>query len=139
MDKCPLCKKSHEYEKTWASVVPPVKTKMLSTLLSSCPQFLALPAEQKLVSVTAHAACLLCTSWEHPRHKFGGKEQSDPKCRVLVAGAECGGKHGKWYHASSGTTGNVVSISKTKPSPSQTPGLFEVYRADFREGGGGQQ
>ena len=83
---------------------------MLSTLLTSCPKFLAQSAEQKLVTVTAQAACPLCTSWDHVKHKFGGRELPEPKCKVEVAGAECGGRHGKWFHASSSTTGNLVTI-----------------------------
>ena len=87
MDKCPICKATHEYEKTWTALSPPVKTKMLSTLLTSCPKFLAMTPDQRTVSVTSHAACLLCTLWEHVRHRFGGREVSgDPKCKVLVSG-----------------------------------------------------
>ena len=122
VDKCPLCKQSHEYEKTWASVVPPVKTKMLSTLLSSCPQFLALPADQKLVSVTAHAACLLCTSWEHTRHKFGGKEQGDPKCKTLVSG---------WSAEESTANGTTrLAAPPATSCPSPRPRSRQVRRQD---------
>ena len=130
LDKCPICKTQHEYEKEWSQITPPTKIKMVSTLLTSCPQFLAQPPAQKLVTVTAHAACPLCTSWEHTKHKFGGRELPEPKCKVDVAGSECGGPHGKWYHATSGNTGNLVSaplVTETSP----TPGLFEVYSADF--------
>ena len=101
LDKCPMCRQQHEYDKTWTQTTPPTVTKMVSTLLTSCPKFLAQSAAQKLVSVTSHAACPLCTSWEHPRHRFGGKELPEPKCKVLVQGVECGGKHGRWFHASS--------------------------------------
>ena len=130
LDKCPLCKQQHEYEKEWAKVVPVAKVKMVSTLLTSCPQFGAQPPDQKLVTIAAHAACPLCTSWEHTRHKFGGKELPEPKCKVLVAGAECGGGHGRWFHATIGNTGNLVSaLPVTDAVP--TPGLFEVYTAEF--------
>ena len=130
LDKCPLCKLQHEYDKEWAQVTPVTKVKMVSTLLSSCPQFVAQSPDQKLVTITAHAACPLCTSWEHAKHKFGGRELPEPKCKVLVAGAECGGGHGRWYHATSNNTGNLVSAPQAA-NDSPTPGLFEVYRADF--------
>ena len=136
IDKCPLCKKQHDYEKTWP-LSPPVKTKLVSTLLTSCPQFLSLPPSQKLVSLTAHAACLHCTSWEHAKHRFGGRELPDPKCKVMEAGAECGGKHGKWFHASSGTTGSLVSATESPGESGSSPGLFEVYRAEFVNSEGG--
>ena len=137
LDKCPICKASHEYEKTWATVSPPVKTKMLSTLLTSCPRFLAMTPDQRTVSVTSHAACLLCTSWEHVKHRFGGREvNSDPKCKVMVSGAECAGKHGKWYHLSVSTTGNMVGNSCAAGDRLDVPGLYEVYRADFKSADG---
>ena len=130
LDKCPICKKQHEYEKEWSQIAPPAKIKMVSTLLTSCPQFLAQPPAQKLVTVTAHAACPLCTSWEHTRHRYGGSELPEPKCKVDVAGSECGGPHGKWFHATSSNTGNLVSTPIDAGS-SPTPGLFEVYSAEF--------
>ena len=99
LDKCPLCKFQHDYEKEWPMVSPATKVKMVSTLLTSCPLFGAQPPNQKLVTVTAHAACPLCTSWEHTKHKFGGREQPEPRCKEIVAGAECGGIHGRWFHA----------------------------------------
>ena len=130
LDKCPICKLQHEYEKEWTQITPPTKVKMLSTLLTSCPRFLAQPPDQKLVTITAHAACPLCTSWEHTKHKFGGRELPEPKCKVDVAGTECGGRHGRWFHATSSNTGNLVTIPQaTGTIP--TPGLFEVYTADF--------
>ena len=130
LDKCPLCKQQHEYDKEWAKVVPIAKVKMVSTLLSSCPQFSAQPPDQKLVTVAAHAACPLCTSWEHSKHRVGGRELPDPKCKVVVAGAECGGIHGRWYHATTGNTGNLVS-APPEAGAVPTPGLFEVYTAVF--------
>ena len=130
LDKCPICKSQHEYEKEWKTTTPPIKVKMLSTLLTSCPRFLAQPPEQKSVTVTAHAACPTCTSWDHVKHKFGGRELPDPKCKVDVSGSECGGRHGRWFHASSGNTGNVVSIPESAGTLA-TPGLFEVYTAQF--------
>ena len=130
LDKCPLCKQQHEYDKEWPHVTPATKIKMVSTLLSSCPQFGAQPPAQKLVTVAAHAACLACTSWEHTRHRFGGRELPDPKCKVLVAGAECGGVHGRWFHATDSNTGNLVSAPPAADA-APTPGLFEVYTADF--------
>ena len=98
LDKCPLCQAQHEYEKEWAQITPPVKVKMLSTLLTSCPKFLSQSPEQKMVTVTAQAACPSCTSWDHARHKFGGRELPEPKCKVDVGGSECGGCHGRWFH-----------------------------------------
>ena len=82
------------------------------------------------MTVTAQAACPLCTSWDHAKHKFGGRELPDPKCKVDVAGEECGGRHGKWFHVSSSTTGNLVTIPAAT-EPISTPGLFEVYKAEF--------
>ena len=135
LDKCPLCKKQHTFEKTWSQVSPPIKTAMVSTQLASCPQFKALSPEQKLVKVTAQMACSLCTSWEHTRHKLpGGKEASEPKCKILVNGAECGGKHGKWFHPAStsqGNTGNLVTDPASDLNACQLPGLYEVYRTKF--------
>ena len=130
LDKCPLCKLQHEYEKEWTQVSPPTKVKMVSTQLTSCPQFEVQPPDQKLATITAHAACPLCTSWEHSRHEFGGRESPEPKCKVVVSGTECGGGHGRWFHATNSNTGNLVSappVAGTAP----TPGLFEVYTADF--------
>ena len=97
LDKCPMCKLQHSYEKTWSLTTPPTITKMVSTLLTSCPKFLAQPPDQKMVSITSHAACPHCTSWEHARHRYGGRELPDPKCKAPVQGGECGGKHGRWY------------------------------------------
>ena len=54
-----------------------------------------------------------------------------PSARTLVAGTACGGKHGKWFHASSGTTGSVVVASPPAGGAATSPGLFEVYYADF--------
>ena len=130
LDKCPLCKLQHEYEKEWAQVTPATKVKMVSTLLTSCPQFGAQSPAQSSVNITAHAACPLCTSWEHSKHKFGGRELPKPKCKVMVSGAECGGGHGRWYHATDSTTGNLVSAPQVSEA-APTPGLFEVYTADF--------
>ena len=130
MDKCPLCKAQHEYEKEWTQTTPSIKVKMLSTLLTSCPRFLSQSSEQKAVTVTAQAACPSCTSWDHSKHKFGGRELPDPKCKVDVNGTECGGRHGRWFHSSSGTTGNLVTLPEAAGKIS-TPGLFEVYTAEF--------
>ena len=131
LDKCPLCKQQHEYDKEWPQVTPATKVKMVSTLLSSCPQFGAQPPDQKLVTVTAHAACPLCTSWEHTRHKFGGRELPEPRCKVLVAGTECGGSHGRWFHATDSNTGNLVSAPPAADT-APTPGLFEGIHSGVR-------
>ena len=143
LDKCPLCKKVHTFEKTWTQVSPPAKTAMVSTQLASCPLFLALSPDQKAAKVTAQAACPLCTSWEHSRHKFsGGREAVDPKCKMMVNGAECGGKHGKWFHpkgSSQGNTGNLVTDTVGDVRAGHLPGLYEVYSAEFRGGPGKEQ
>ena len=78
LDKCPMCRQQHEYEKTWTQTTPPTVTKMVSTLLTSCPKFLAQSAAQKLVSVTSHAACPLCTSWNIPDIDLEGRNYQNP-------------------------------------------------------------
>ena len=135
LDKCPMCRAQHEYKKTWPLVVPPTKVKMVSTLLSSCPQFLAQPTAQKMVSVTSHAACPTCMSWEHSKHRQGGRELPDPKCKILVAGVECGGRHGKWFHQSASNMGNMVA--GPPGNHLDASGLYEVYRGDFVNVAGG--
>ena len=133
-DKCPLCARQHTFEKVWSQTTPTIKTPMVSTQLASCPTFAALSSDQKMMKVTAHAACPVCTSWEHNRHRLpGGKEAGEPKCKVNVAGSECGGRHGKWFHQAAqtqGTTGNLVT-DPLDISDQNLPGLYEVYRAEF--------
>ena len=90
-----------------------------------------------MVSLTVHAACAHCTSWDHSRHWFGGRELPDPKCKILANGVECGGKHGKWFHTTAGTTGNIIADADASRSAAVTPGLFEVYFADFINSEGG--
>ena len=136
IDKCPLCQKVHNYNKTWTQISPPAKNPMVSTQLASCPLFLALSPDQKAVKIVAQAACPLCTSWEHPKHKLpGGREAPEPKCKVLVNGTECRGKHGRWFHAtgtSQSTTGNLVTSPSEGTGASQTSGLYKVYSTEFR-------
>ena len=48
LDKCPLCAAKHTYKRTWTNVEPPVKAKMLSTHLTTCPKFLALAPDARL-------------------------------------------------------------------------------------------
>ena len=125
LDKCPVCSAQHSYERTWNEVQPPIKVKLVSTHLTSCPKFLALPAEAKLAAVVGNAACLQCAAWDHSEHKYPGKRESkEPKCSVLVSGTACGGRHGRWYHegAGSGAAHSVVATAA-----SQGPGLYEVY------------
>ena len=125
MDKCLVCSAQHSYERTWNEVQPPVKVKLVSTHLTSCPKFLALPAEAKLAAVVGNAACLQCAAWDHSEHKYPGRRESkEPKCSVLVSGTACGGRHGRWYHegAGSGAAHSVVAAAA-----SQGPGLYEVY------------
>ena len=65
LNVCPLCKKSHYYEKTWDNMTPPFKTQMMSTRLLSCPKFLLMTGEERLRAVTAQSACLFCSAWDH--------------------------------------------------------------------------
>ena len=125
MDKCPVCSAQHSYERTWNEVQPPVKAKLVSTHLTSCPKFLALPAEAKLAAVVGNAACLQCAAWDHSEHKYPGRRESkEPKCSVLISGAACGGRHGRWYHEG---TGSGAAHSVVAAAASQGPGLYEVY------------
>ena len=75
LDKCPLCNQRHTFKNTWALTNPVIKTDMLSTQLTSCPMFLALMPQQKMVKVTAQMACHLCTSWEHVKHCMPGRRE----------------------------------------------------------------
>ena len=55
----------------------------------------------------------------------GGREISDPKCKVLVGGAKCGMRHVKWYHKGStlsSTTGNLVTDMHTEVKDRNLPG-----------------
>ena len=125
LDKCPVCGRIHTYERTWSNVTPPVKAQLLSTHLTTCPQFSALSPEERLAAVLGNAACLVCAGWDHTTHRFpGGKTAREPKCAVLLGGVACGGQHGKWYHdaARTGNTNSVVATAST-----QSPGLYEVY------------
>ena len=129
IDKCPVCGQVHTYERTWSKLQPPVKAKLLSTHLTSCPEFLALSADAKLAAVLGNAACLVCAAWDHAVHKFpGGQLAKDPKCSRKVDGTTCGGQHGKWYHegAESGASHSVVAEAASYGS-----GLYEVYSALF--------
>ena len=48
--------------------------------------------EARLTAVSGQGACLHCTAWDHVKHRApGGGQTGDPKCRVKVAGADCGG------------------------------------------------
>ena len=136
MDKYPLCSKQHFYEKVWSSASPPVSVKMLSTHLTSCPTFVAMPPDQKTAAVSAQAACLHCTAWDHSSHQIpGGKEIGDPTCKVKVGGVECGLKHGKWFHPTqviSGTTGAVVLRAQGMHVSVSTPALYEVVCAQLQ-------
>ena len=76
LDGCPVCKERHYYEKTWAKVTPPMKTRMLSTHLSSCPKFATMSSEDKLKTVIAQGACLHCSAWDHNRHRGSGRRIS---------------------------------------------------------------
>ena len=126
LDKCPVCGTQHTYERTWAEVKPPVKVKLLSTHLTTCAKFLALPPEAKLAAVVGNAACLQCAALDHSEHKYPGrKEGKEPKCTVQIDGAACGGRHGRWYHEGVGS-GAAHSVIAT--ASSHGPGLYEVYK-----------
>ena len=133
LDECPVCKERHFYEKTWAKVVPTMKTRMLSTHLSSCPRFATMSSEEKMKTVVAQGACLHCSAWDHNRHKgVGGAQAGDPKCKLKSGAAECGGKHGLWYHGTASTLANTGSVVEScghgcAKSSVRQPGLYEVY------------
>ena len=125
LDKCPVCDQNHFYERTWTSIQPPVKAKLLSTHLTTCSRFLAMSSNEKLATVLGNSACLHCASWDHATHKFqGGKPAKDPKCAIIVGGVACGGAHGRWFHDGSGDGGSHSVVAATSV---QGPGLYEVY------------
>ena len=127
LDRCPVCDIQHTYERVWSHVQPPIKAKLLSTHLTTCAKFLALPTESKLAAVMGNAACLQCATWDHTIHKFpSGKTGKDPKCSVIIDSKACGGKHGKWYHEG-GESGGAHSVVSAANHPG--PGLYEVYLA----------
>ena len=131
LDKCPLCSAHHTYDKVWTSATPAVSAKMTSTHLLSCPKFVAMSGEKKAETVNTQAACLHCTAWDHIRHCLpGGKEIGDPKCKIKIAGVECGMKHGKWFHAgtvAANTNTTIVSPATTLHIRGTQPALYEVY------------
>ena len=111
LDTCLICKERHYYEKTWPKVTPPLKSRMISTHLSTCPKFGALSSEDKLRKVTAQGACLHCSAWDHNRHRgVGGATAGEPKCCYKVGSGECGAKHGIWYHGTANSTANTGSV-----------------------------
>ena len=81
LDKCPLCKSQHHFEKTWAQVVPTKKTRMISTHLSSCQRFVAMTPADQVKTVVDQGACAHCSAWDHRCHKAqGGGNAGEPKC-----------------------------------------------------------
>ena len=125
LDKCPVCASKHTYEQTWTNVQPPIKAKLLSTHLTTCPKFVAMAPDAKLAVMLANAACPQCAAWDHTEHKYaGGRTLKEPKCSVVVNSVACGGAHGRWFHEGTGTgsTNSVVATAST-----QGPGLYEVY------------
>ena len=77
--------------------------------------------------VVDNSACLVCAAWDHNVHRFpGGRTAKDAQCSTQVQGKACGGGHGKWFHATSGSGGSHSVIASTS---SQGPGLYEVYSA----------
>ena len=125
LDKCPLCKQQHLFDKTWATVNPPSKTKMLSTFLLSCPKFKTLTLEQKAATCAAQAAYLVCTGWDHPQHRqSGGSVITEVKCKFKIDGSDCGGAHGRWYHdlgSSVATSNSVTSETQASQPPLKVP------------------
>ena len=138
LDSCPLCKSRHYFEKTWAKVEPPKKTRMVSTHLSTCPKFMAMSGEDRTKTAVGQGACLHCTAWDHTRHKIPGSGviAGEPKCKHKVGSAECGGKHGPWFHVAKSDTATTGTVSRSG-SPSQSlsearqAGLYEVYSVSF--------
>ena len=58
----------------------------------------------------------------------GGTPAGDPKCQVKIGANECGGKHGEWYHSTTGGIANTgAAVVGGELSPSRRPGLYEVY------------
>ena len=133
LDGCPVCKERHYYEKTWAKVNPTMKTRMLSTHQSSCPKFATMSSEDKMKTVTAQGACLHCSAWDHNRHRgVGGASAGEPKCKFKNGAADCGGKHGLWYHGTASTLANTGSIVEScghgcAKSSVRQPGMYEVH------------
>ena len=126
LDKCPVCGGRHTYERTWTNVQPPGKAKLISTHLTTCPQFQAMKPDTRLAAVLANAGCPQCAAWDHTEHKYaGGRTVKEPKCSVVENGITCRGAHRRWYQegASSGSTNSVVAAASA-----QGPGLYEVYQ-----------
>ena len=145
LDSCPLCKTRHFFEKTWAKVSPIKKTKMVSTHLSTCPKFMAMSGEDRAKAVSGQGACLHCTAWDHTRHKVPGTGvvAGEPKCKYKVGTAECGAKHGQWFHAAKSDTATTGAVSRSSSTAlsrkdAMLPGLYEVYSVCF-EGQDGQR
>ena len=138
LDKCPLCKMVHYFDRNWLRVTPPTITKMVSTRLTSCAKFLAQSPEQRAVLVMSQGVCSVCMSWDHTRHQgVGGGPSGELKCREKVNGVECGKKHGAWYHASASGTGCVGECGQGCQADSTSPGLYEVYSAELKNSQGG--
>ena len=135
--KCPLCDMEHTYERVWPNTQPPVKARLISTHLTTCARFLAMPPDEKMAAVLGNAGCLTCAAWDHTVHKFpGGKPPKDPKCSVKVGGSPCGGVHGRWYH-DDGKGGSAHSV--VVAASIQGPGLYEVYLAPVHSAEEGQE
>ena len=129
LDNCPLCKTRHFFDRAWTKVSLPKTTKMVSTHLSSCPRFAALNSADREKTVVSQGACLQCTAWDHLMHKLpGGVTAPDPKCGFKVGSGDCGGKHGAWFHSTSGGTANTGSaVSNCGSMPPRQPCLYKVY------------
>ena len=137
IDVCPMCKERHFYEKSWPKVVPPMKTRMILTHLSTCPLFAAMSSEEKMRNLTAQGACLHCSAWDHNQHRgAGGAAAGELKCRFKVGAGECGGKHGVWFHGTASNIANTGSVIEScsldcSKSSLRQPGLYEVYRVNI--------
>ena len=96
---------------------------MVSMHLSTCPTFAAMSPQVKTKTIINQGECLHCSAWDHSKHKVPGTGfMGDPKCKLKVAGNDCGGKHGMWFHSQDGGaahTGTVLEtgISMAAPRP----------------------
>ena len=64
----------------------------------------------------------------------GGKEIVDPRCKFQVAGNDCGGRHGQWFHEG-GSHNSNTGTQMPEPlhrDPYSMPRLYEVYTGHFQ-------
>ena len=63
LDVCPLCQRTHYYDKVWDRVTPRFKNKLVSTRLNTCPEFKSMSEEERIRALTTQSCCLRCTTW----------------------------------------------------------------------------